>query len=429
MFTSAPALEVFSIPELMDAIQVYLTPYDLAQCATVSKAFNDLIVPILWETITIKTYHQHISFTAVLEVQQALARYAHHIQVIHLRSCKSRWPFLLVVDPTQLKRLHTLAFPFTVDTEHSFPKPSSTLEALVRTADEHVLAAPSLVYSSPQAENSQGRMMTFTGFDKVAAQKDWLQAKGMFVTQEEVSQFQLGDILRLQRERQRQRQIEKRERAQQLRALRAQQQHQQQQWQQVIDQQHPQSATTQSQHQRALGLQEQRMHVLFSQLNQQQRTLAQRFLQPHQNQRQIQTIQRLLQQTQQRIHQAQQTYTTLMTLALQHHAQQAQQPHATPQAQPVTVSIPQIVLATQQQMQQATTARQQELVTHWMMRQLDQEELFREEFLQSPDQRSVSIQQNRTELHRHEQLADEQRLLQEQRQRQSQRQQHLTPAL
>ncbi|KAF9081958.1 hypothetical protein BGX23_000248 [Mortierella sp. AD031] len=203
MLQSAPMSEVLSIPELLDAIQVYLTPHDLVQCTTVSKAFNALFIPILWETVTIKTQAQHLAFTTVPQVQEALARNAHHIRVLHLRSCKSLEPFLQFVDSTQLKLLHTLAFPFWAT--QTFPQDPPSLEMLVKQADENVLAPPSLVYPPPpppsqddddDTSQEQERMMTLFGFDKLTGQKDWLLARGMFMAQEEATMAQYRQLTR-----------------------------------------------------------------------------------------------------------------------------------------------------------------------------------------------------------------------------------------
>ncbi|KAF9913420.1 hypothetical protein BX616_010058 [Lobosporangium transversale] len=102
---------VFSVPELLHHIQLWLSKTDLANCILVSKAFQKTFTPLLWHTISLKTLVQHRRFTENPEVQHALARNMVHIRVIQIQSCKSLEPFLMA-DISQLKHLHTLEFPW-----------------------------------------------------------------------------------------------------------------------------------------------------------------------------------------------------------------------------------------------------------------------------------------------------------------------------
>ncbi|KAG0260007.1 hypothetical protein BGZ95_004540, partial [Linnemannia exigua] len=213
MSQSIPFFEVLSIPELIDAIQVFLTPHDLAQCTVVSKTFQALFTPVLWKTITIKTHRQHLAFTTVPEVQDALVRHATHIRAIYLRTCKSLEPFFQV-DPTHLKLLHTLAFPWSAESYHALlplaSASSSPSSDHPQDLDDHPVTPASSVYA-PQAhhpplsqEDQQGilpmpKISPSGALDKVVSQKDWLRAKGMFPGQELIVQNQFQYLQELKK--------------------------------------------------------------------------------------------------------------------------------------------------------------------------------------------------------------------------------------
>ncbi|KAG0282333.1 hypothetical protein BGZ97_009030 [Linnemannia gamsii] len=90
------ALEVLSIPELLDILQSSLTPHDLAQCVLVSFDFSTLFTPLLWHTISLTTLGQHTCFTTSPLVQKALLRNSRFVRVIRVWSAKSLRPFMNV---------------------------------------------------------------------------------------------------------------------------------------------------------------------------------------------------------------------------------------------------------------------------------------------------------------------------------------------
>ncbi|KAF9900348.1 hypothetical protein EC991_007467, partial [Linnemannia zychae] len=199
-----PSFEVLSIPELLDAIRVFLTLHELAQCTAVSKTFQALFTPFLWEIISIKTHHQHDVFTTVPEVQDALVRNAIHVRAIYLRTCKSLEPFFQV-DPSHLKLLHTLAFPWVIESRPALRYVSETTTAgnqqpLQHPDDDPISPASSVYFPlSPLSLQDQGlapqpRISFDGGFDRVVAQKDWLRAKGMYLGQEQMIQSQLRHL-------------------------------------------------------------------------------------------------------------------------------------------------------------------------------------------------------------------------------------------
>ncbi|KAG0068001.1 hypothetical protein BGZ90_000753 [Linnemannia elongata] len=201
MLDSTPVFEVLSIPELLDAIQVYLTLHDLAQCAVVSKSFQTLFTPLLWEIITIKTHRQHVAFTTVPEVQDALVRNAPHIRVLYLRTCKSLEPFLRV-DSAHFKLLHTIAFPWTLrnlDQDYQYHD----------TDEKSQFLCASSVYTPPPfdlqddgySREKRRPWISYSAIDRIVAQRDWLRAKGMFPAREQAVGTQLHYLQQLQDQR------------------------------------------------------------------------------------------------------------------------------------------------------------------------------------------------------------------------------------
>ncbi|KAG0265440.1 hypothetical protein BGZ95_003319 [Linnemannia exigua] len=117
MSTLSAVIKVFGIPELSEMIHTRSTPHDFAQCILVCKAFAQVFTPILWHTISLRQDDQHAWFTTSSDVQAALIKNAHLVQVIQVRTCKSLGPFLELVErqggggDVMLPRLHTLQFP------------------------------------------------------------------------------------------------------------------------------------------------------------------------------------------------------------------------------------------------------------------------------------------------------------------------------
>ncbi|KAF9289236.1 hypothetical protein BGZ88_007839 [Linnemannia elongata] len=103
------ALEVLSIPELLDIMQTSLTPHDLAQCALVSFEFQTLFTPLLWHTVSLTTLEQHNHFTTSPQVQKALIRNARFVRVIRVWTAKSLRPFM-DVKAEELCSLNSLEF-------------------------------------------------------------------------------------------------------------------------------------------------------------------------------------------------------------------------------------------------------------------------------------------------------------------------------
>ncbi|KAF9549195.1 hypothetical protein EC957_004495 [Mortierella hygrophila] len=103
------ALEVLSIPELLDIMQASLTPYDLAQCVLVSSEFRTLFTPLLWHTVSLTTLEQHNHFTTSPQVQKALIRNARFVRVIRVWTAKSLRPFM-DVKAEELCYLNSLEF-------------------------------------------------------------------------------------------------------------------------------------------------------------------------------------------------------------------------------------------------------------------------------------------------------------------------------
>ncbi|KAF9131307.1 hypothetical protein BGW39_001982 [Mortierella sp. 14UC] len=109
MATRLSALEVFSIPELLDIIQGNLSPHDLAQCVLVSSEFSTLFTPLLWHTVSLSTLRQHIRFTSSVDVQVALLRNSKFVRVIRVWTCKSLRPFM-AIKSQDLRSLTALEF-------------------------------------------------------------------------------------------------------------------------------------------------------------------------------------------------------------------------------------------------------------------------------------------------------------------------------
>ncbi|KAG0043491.1 hypothetical protein BGZ83_011340 [Gryganskiella cystojenkinii] len=112
-----PAVTVFSVPELLDLIQVYLTSNsDLVSLTQVCKSFSLAFGPLIWHTVEIKTERQHTRFVNTPEVQDAIRRHGPDwIRVIRLRTPRSLAPFLHVNGNdggVSLTRLQTLEFPW-----------------------------------------------------------------------------------------------------------------------------------------------------------------------------------------------------------------------------------------------------------------------------------------------------------------------------
>lgn len=103
------ALEVLSIPELLDIMQTSLTPHDLAQCVLVSSEFQTLFTPLLWHTVSLTTLEQHNHFTTSPQVQKALIRNARFVRVIRVWTAKSLRPFM-DVKAEDLCSLNSLEF-------------------------------------------------------------------------------------------------------------------------------------------------------------------------------------------------------------------------------------------------------------------------------------------------------------------------------
>lgn len=186
---AASASVVLFIPELLEDIQIYLTPHDLVQCAAVSKTFQTLFTPLLWETIAIKTHHQHIVFTTGPEVQDALIRNARHIRYIYLRTCKSLEPFLRV-DPSHFAHLHTLAFPWALncqDPQGQYQEPDDGVDLSFPASS--VYTPPPLALQDQQQDQQLQKWrprILYGGCDRIVGQHDWLRAKGMFPGLEQV---------------------------------------------------------------------------------------------------------------------------------------------------------------------------------------------------------------------------------------------------
>ncbi|KAF8945538.1 hypothetical protein BGZ47_002483 [Haplosporangium gracile] len=103
------ALEVLSIPELLDIMQGSLTPHDLARCVLVSSDFQTHFTPLLWHTVSLTTLEQHNHFVTSPQVQKALIRNARFVQVIRVWTAKSLRPFM-DVKAEELCSLNSLEF-------------------------------------------------------------------------------------------------------------------------------------------------------------------------------------------------------------------------------------------------------------------------------------------------------------------------------
>ncbi|KAF9917448.1 hypothetical protein FBU30_000746, partial [Linnemannia zychae] len=418
MLQTSSLFEVLSIPELIDAIQNFLTPHDLVQCSAVSKVFHAFFNPFIWETISIKTHQQHTAFTTVPEVQDALISNARHIRAIYLRSCKSLEPFLHI-DPDHLKSLHILAFPWITQSGDKPPSAASHvhLQLQEQSVEDYFYSPASCVYDlhSQNQLSLAKRRVLYGGIDKVTGQKDWIRAKGMFPGQE----LAVDRLFRFLRDAQetRQKQDEEikqnaRQRAAQLAAvgasnkpsfspsstltsagssqtnsipsisavqLTAHQQHQlllQFQQQQHLNQTqvqitpspmqspqqiHQQTQTTVQSQSHALQQQHAQM-ILLQQQHQAQQQAQQQALLQHQAQPQASLQTQLL--TQQYIQQA---YNTLHHQVLQQQSRQASQ-HGL-QYHSLQVGIPHIILAAHQNLALVTAQ------TAWQMQQLTSHEI------------------------------------------------------
>ncbi|KAF9154140.1 hypothetical protein BG015_001774 [Linnemannia schmuckeri] len=109
MSKTCTALEVLSIPELLDIMQGSLTPHDLAQCVLVSSDFQTFFTPLLWHTVSLTTLEQHNHFVTSPQVQKALIRNARFIRVIRVWTAKSLRPFM-AVKAEELCSLNSLEF-------------------------------------------------------------------------------------------------------------------------------------------------------------------------------------------------------------------------------------------------------------------------------------------------------------------------------
>ncbi|KAG0041179.1 hypothetical protein BGZ83_002202, partial [Gryganskiella cystojenkinii] len=112
-----PAEAVFSVPELLDLIQVYLTSSsDRVSLAQICKSFSLAFGPLFWRTVELKTEQQHTRFVNTPEVQDDILRHGPAwIRVMRLRTPKSLAPFLQVNGNdggVSLTRLQTLEFPW-----------------------------------------------------------------------------------------------------------------------------------------------------------------------------------------------------------------------------------------------------------------------------------------------------------------------------
>ncbi|KAF8945539.1 hypothetical protein BGZ47_002484 [Haplosporangium gracile] len=167
MSTLSAAAKVFNIPELSEIILQDFTPHDFAQCILVCKSFASVFTPILWHTISLKQDHQHAWFSTSLEVQEALRRNAHYVQVIQGRSCKSLRPFLELGE-MMMPRLHTVQFPLYNRSLGSYA-----------TDDLH----PDPVFSEQQRLESSvaAAGATRTGRRTRMPRRDWLRYNGMFL--------------------------------------------------------------------------------------------------------------------------------------------------------------------------------------------------------------------------------------------------------
>ncbi|KAF9154141.1 hypothetical protein BG015_001775, partial [Linnemannia schmuckeri] len=167
MSTLSVAAKVFNIPELSAIILQDFTPHDFAQCILVCKSFASVFTPILWHTISLKQDHQHAWFSTSLEVQEALRRNAHHVQVIQVRSCKSLRPFLELGE-MMMPRLHTVQFPLYNRSLGSYA-----------TDDLH----PDPVFSEQQRLGSSvaAAGATRTETRTRTPTRDWLRYNGMFL--------------------------------------------------------------------------------------------------------------------------------------------------------------------------------------------------------------------------------------------------------
>ncbi|KAG0212926.1 hypothetical protein BGX33_003248 [Mortierella sp. NVP41] len=130
MSTTTPALEVLSIPELLDIMQRSLSPHDLAQCVLVSTEFSALFTPLLWHTVSIKTLPQHIHFTTSPDVQRALFRNSRFVRVIRVWTCKSLRPFM-AIKPEDMCSLSALEFSWPTNAAR---QATSLTEGVARSA-------------------------------------------------------------------------------------------------------------------------------------------------------------------------------------------------------------------------------------------------------------------------------------------------------